>query len=471
MQFETLKKNNLKKYLIGVSVFIVIILAIIFAKSFAKYKVVNSAKLAEGTVNYTLPDFQIVEMYTTDGSTDTPISEMPESGYTIDSTRSFCYLKDRNTKEEGITLKTNEAGEHVIGKFQRGSKCILYFNKELGPADKTLNNLHLASQGPIGDITTTACGSCSDSKSGLFETEDDDGKSYVYRGTVNNNWVSFAGKLWRIIRINGDGTIRLIYGGDDSSSIGSKNNGKNALDNKQFNAQYNDNSHVGLTNNGATTTTSYDTAHNGSSPSTILNELNTWYSTNLKMYEDKIDTDAGFCSDRTISSTNDKWYSSEDNLRENRGFGNKVTAYGAFHRFVQTTGSWKTDGTKLEPTLKCENKNRDLYTKVGSEQGNGKLTNPIGLITADEVVFAGGYPGQANDGYWLNTGQYYWTMSPRSATDGAGVFAVPNNGLLGWYYVSDSRGVRPVINLKANTTFEGTDGLHGTYQNPYVVSN
>ena len=56
------------------------------------------------------------------------------------------------------------------------------------------------------------------SKSGLYKAEDDDGASFYYRGVVNNNWVEFGGFSWRIVRINGDGSIRLIYSGLSSSN-------------------------------------------------------------------------------------------------------------------------------------------------------------------------------------------------------------------------------------------------------------
>ena len=110
-------------------------------------------------------------------------------------------------------------------------------------------------------------------------------------------------------------------------------------------------------------------------------------------------------------------------------------------------------------------------------EGNNKLTNPVGLITMDEVIYAGGFAGQNNDGYWLYTKQGYWTMSPYyfdpSNTYPARVFYVNLNGYLRDDYVSSANlGVRPVINLKAGTQFTFTDGVAadiGTTSNPYIV--
>ena len=48
---------------------------------------------------------------------------------------------------------------------------------------------------------------------GMYADNDDDGKTYYYRGSVAGNYVKFAGFYWRVIRVNGDGTVRLIYDG------------------------------------------------------------------------------------------------------------------------------------------------------------------------------------------------------------------------------------------------------------------
>ena len=64
-----------------------------------------------------------------------------------------------------------------------------------------------------------------DTESLVCSAPDDYGTSYYFRGNVENNWVKFAGYYWRILRINGDGSIRMIYAGDASVI--------DALDNKE----------------------------------------------------------------------------------------------------------------------------------------------------------------------------------------------------------------------------------------------
>ena len=145
------------------------------------------------------------------------------------------------------------------------------------------------------------------------------------------------------------------------------------------------------------------------------------------------------------------------------GFCNDRVSYSDFNG---TTPSWVASGSVIYyaayvrlrpskmPTLKCSN-NNDLYT------------TKIGLITADEVVYAGGVFGGSNNSYYLYTGQYYWTMSPSSfANDTAGVFIVDSDGLFSSTHVRSSYGVRPVINLRADVTLTGS----GTMTDPYVVS-
>jgi len=198
--------------------------------------------------------------------------------------------------------------------------------------------------------------------------------------------------------------------------------------------------------------------HGTGTESTILGQLNTWYTNNLASYESKIDANAGFCNDREPSTSN----------TTSNGLGGTgttiITYYGAYIRFYPNN-RW---GTTQTPTFKCKNSS-DLFTKTGATKGNKSLTNPIGLITADEVVHAGGFGGKSNSSYYLYTGQNYWTLSPYSYygsnTYPARVFIVLSNGYLSNDGVNSAFGVRPVINLKADVTLTGK----GTTSDPYIV--
>ena len=110
-----------------------------------------------------------------------------------------------------------------------------------------------------------------------------------------------------------------------------------------------------------------------------------------------------------------------------------------------------------------------MYTVSESSKGNHALTYPIGLITADEVVLAGGFGGTANRSYYLYNSAYYWTMSPYffASTNHATEFMVTTAGNLGASDVDGKQvGVRPVINLLADVMISSGDG---TTSNPYVV--
>ena len=164
-----------------------------------------------------------------------------------------------------------------------------------------------------------------------------------------------------------------------------------------------------------------------------------------------------FCGDREPSTS--------DVISNGRGgTGTTITYYGAYIRLY----------TNKEPTFECQN-DSDLYTVASSSQGNKVLDYPIGLITADEVAYAGGYFWQsdgsaANKFYYLYSGEYYWTMSPShfSRSD-ADMFLVSSGASLddnpSYSYLGFPNGVRPVINLKADTKFQGS----GTTSDPYTV--
>jgi len=278
---------------------------------------------------------------------------------------------------------------------------------------------------------------------GIFEMEDDYGTSYYYRGAVENNYVKFAGFYWRIIRINGNGSIRLIYDGTSARANGSMLN----VDSGVFNTSQSGNAYIGF---------KYDegSPHGLGQKSNILKILENWYVTNLTNYESKLDINSSFCGDRNSNTIEGEM------PNETVGAGTDKTYYGAKYRL----------NTQKNPSLKCSNIN-DLYTISKASKGNKSLTYPIGLITADEVAMAGGLWGTANSNYYLyiGTGQYYWTLSPYTSNSNyANLFLVSSSGSLtagGQATVSRSYGIRQVINLKSNTVFTGT----GTMNDPYVV--
>jgi len=304
------------------------------------------------------------------------------------------------------------------------------------------------------------------SESWLYKTEDDLGDSYYYRGAPSNNYVQFGAyeanttvngttyleetpMYWRIIRINGDGTIRMIYDGTTKVQNGTTH--VSNIAESAFNSNYANAKYVGYT---------YDTSETDKTQidSTIKGVVDTWYDTHLKIaYGDKI-ADSIFCNDRSEASYS--YYDENWDSMTNPDEAVYISInYGALKRLDLNSN--------ISPSLKCVKKS-DRYTVKDTTNGNGLLSNPVGLITIDEVTFAGGLHGLYNNtSYYLYNGATYWSFTPyvwNSLGDEAIVWSV-NSGKLNSGNVNDSYGVRPVISLKADVKFTGD----GTIDNPYKI--
>ena len=285
---------------------------------------------------------------------------------------------------------------------------------------------------------------------------DDFGEVYYFAGKPTDNWFQFGTNssgqplYWRIVRINGDGTIRLIYNGTSTAQTGDST----MINTSQaFNSSYNNNMYVGYM---------YQSGqpHGLTTNSRIKTTLDNWYLSNLADEAEYLDGNAGFCGDRYPST-------SGSSSNGSGGTGATTTYYGAYIRLVNSKN----------PSFKCTDKDNDLYTTPGSSEGNGALKvtpsendstpTPIGLITADEVAFAGGVNGSSNSSYYLYNNAYYWTMSPHRFTGDAYVFYVWLDGRLDGYlestYVTIKLGVRPVINLRSDIPLTGS----GTTSDPF----
>ena len=442
MKFQTLKKSHLKRNIIMGVICVAIISAVVLNFTRAKYRTTQSIPLVNGTINYELSDLNLIGVYIEDGEDYTKVDQIPDTGYTFNQEKSYCKIGDEK-QDMTITYDMKTKNLTIAPMTTKGTKCYLYFDEQkilLADAIKRDNQINSGTPN-FASVATT--------DEGVFKTQDDWGDSYYFRGAVNNNWVSFAGYYWRIIRINGDGSIRMIYSGNGSpattgtgTQIGTNTFSING-------STYNNNAYVGYMY-------TVGQVHGLGTNSGIKNTLDSWYQTNIakKGYGDKVSTEAGFCGDREPSTN-----SSTSNGQG--GTGTTVTYYGGYIRLVNSTKN---------PTLKCKN-NEDMYTVSGSSRGNKALTNPVGLITADEVSMAGGVYGQTNQSYYLYTNSAYWTMSPYyfdvgGSNSWAYVFRVNSSGQLGGYWVSNAYGVRPVINLSTDVTAKLGNGTSST---PYEI--
>ena len=306
-----------------------------------------------------------------------------------------------------------------------------------------------------------------DGTKGIYKTEDDLGTSYYFRGAVENNYVYFANFYWRIIRINGDGTIRMIYAGTSAHPNGYDDSSTRDMDigDSTYNDNGGDTAYVGYMY-GTAGASIYAVAHSNTNNSTIKTLIDDWYKINIvdEGFSNYV-ADAIYCNDRSLVPTTDTNVNTifsntlgEDNT--GLGYGSNATAYGSFKRnYVEHT-----------PSLKCPN-NNDKFTTENI--GNSKLTYPVALITTDEVSLAGGLTFDLETGnyvinqdYYLYNGNYYWTMTPWAFGGGdVTVDDVYDVGYLDRYNVSSVLAARAVISLNSNAISVGS----GTMTDPFVV--
>ena len=369
----------------------------------------------------------------------------------------------RNGIKQDVGAKATWNGTKWVVSFNDISAGNVRCNAIFTTRFPTFSETILANNEVKAPITTPGAAISTASEALLASTEDDYGTSYYFRGAVKNNYVEFANKCWRIVRVGGDGSVKLILHNDNPTGAANPCNAANnsasaafarysgTTYKSAFNTNYNDNAYVGF-KYGTVGSSTYEATHANTNKSTILTNLETWYTNTLKTYADTI-ADTVWCNDKT-NITDTSYNPWNWNNVNGLGYGTNVTYYGATQRLVSKSGSAGGTG----PSLKC---NGEL----------SKINSKVGLITADELAFAGYAIGTGNTTTYLQenaTDTYWWSLSPRYFSgSGAGVWRVNgssghfNNGAVGNAY-----GVRPSISLKSTTNVTG----EGTSEKPYVVN-
>ena len=253
--------------------------------------------------------------------------------------------------------------------------------------------------------TLTTTSEKSGDESGLYKSTDTNtgDATYYFRGNVENNYVSFAGFTWRIVRLNEDGTIRIVM-----------QDGINSNASIRFNSNYNNYTYMYYTNSQAKTT------------------LESWYQTNI-----------GSKTNLASKVVSGNYYCEQAKVKP----GDSYTSGNA----TMTTYN------KYTPDFKC------------SSDGNGKgvVNASVGLLSYDEVVYAGGYYGQNNNNYYLYNNMAFWTMSPFGfSSPSSRVCRVRATGGIDYENAASTNYLRPVLNLDANTQITVGDG---SKENPFVV--
>ena len=351
------------------------------------------------------------------------------------------------------TVPTVSGNTLTISNVQKNEFCQVYSTPTLlskiltdNPTRSTRSNNNNGTNDfatPLNSTTTGTLFTSTESIAGSTPKE-----VYYYAGNTTNNWVKFAGFYWRIIRTNHDGSIRLLYVGTspDTTSI---NIGKSA-----FNTSYNSPKYVGYKYG---EDTSLDTIRNNTTDSTIKTTIDTWYKNNLINYTKYLSTSAVYCNDRSL------------------GTGQTYSASSKFNFASYYRMDMDTNGAKANPSYNCT----DIRDAFSVDNTSAKLSYPVSLMTADEIVFAGGvvYKSMDTPYAWFISNSVgtqiisdWWSLSPVNWVDS-------DSGSYFWYcgtdsdnlmdrYVSSTNAVRPAISLKSCVKTSGGDG---TSSNPYTI--
>ena len=322
----------------------------------------------------------------------------------------------------------------------------------------------------------------------LYKATENGTDVYYFAGqdttsTPINNWVKFGKNssnqdlYWRIIRTNADGSIRLLYHGTSTTATDAY------IVESAFNTNYNSPKYAGYMY--GDTDATLEEARTNTNNSTIKTYIDNWYENNLTSYTNYLSNDAVYCNDRELA-TGSKYkvanyikndtetliaYLDAEDTKKTIIATPDVSVTGSKFYYAAYT-RLKTNKT---PTYDCTNDN-DKFT-VDASTGNGKLTYPIALMTADEIAYAGGVYGQ-NAPMWYYTNislesstgtQLWWSLSPNNWNGSASSWLVYGSGSPGTLYniyVSNSGGVRPVVSLKSCVLYKSGDG---SANNPYEI--
>ena len=241
--------------------------------------------------------------------------------------------------------------------------------------------------------------------------------------------------------------MRMIYDGTKPSVAGEYNTDRFIAVNHYWNDIIYDAKYVGYMFGGpqGEASASKEQAQRNETSSDIKVVIDEWYKMNIvdTGYSDYVG-DEIFCNDRSIPGKDITQWREDSAL----GYAKNRTAFGSFGRFFIGLDSGIGKRTDIKPRLTCIQDN-DKFTVEKVNGGNGALSYPVGLITADEAVIAGTNLGTSNF-FYLNRESFIWTMSPYNVTSYIKMLTLSNFGSLVGLLMDDTTevGVAPVINIK-----------------------
>lgn len=269
---------------------------------------------------------------------------------------------------------------------------ILAYKEVIKQASKTFKDTILENT-QVKELDSSVITSTSEEDEGLIKTKDDDGDTYIFRGNVNNNNVNFGGFNWKIVRINGDSTIRLI--------------GINALDNQ---SSYNDD---------AEETDNY-TSKLEYKNSKVKEQLESFLSSNLQE-NSKYIVESTFCEDTTVFNEE-----------------NDTAILNPYNRsFTDNTPTLTCMGTKLKEKIGLLTVDEVVLAGAYQKNSNNNFYLKSNMV---------------NGSWWTMSGSQIIKRS--NVVD---AISVNRDGSLNYEKkISTQMYVRPVINLDSNTTVTGS---------------
>ena len=398
-------------------------------------------------------NLKTIELDLKDATADKNVKQVlkgEDAIFTVTPTNTSKTLSDLTISCTNDVTPTVSGNTLKFRNVQKGTICSVY-DASKGKSLATLYDKLLADKTTRPDRGSFSSVLTTDNTNTLYTGTENGTTVYYFAGNATDNWVKFGKNAsnkdlyWRIIRTNSDGGVRLLYHGTSTTTTDAY------IGISAFNTTYNNPMYVGymygtsgsLVNNRTNTTNS-----------TIKGVIDTWYKNNLNTnYGKYISTTAVYCNDRS-------------NPAGGYNTGNTSFYYGAYTRLIAN----KT------PSYDCATA-EDKFT-ADSSTGNGKLTYPIALMTADEVSFAGGlYGTNAPTWYYYNSANgsstgltWWWLLSPGN-WDGSyayvfRVYGSSNPGYLLNNNVNSANGVRPAVSLKSCVKTSGGDG---SANSPYTI--
>ena len=357
------------------------------------------------------------------------------------------FLKPSN-EDQNYAQQANFAA-HLVIEIDGTSTSASPSNWDKAGSNTLLAGIKKNYAKPTKPLTNVITEASAPNESVMSLIPDDYGISYYFRGNVQNNYVRFAGMCWRIVRITGDGSIKLAlynysstncnqtgddlafarYSGEDYYTpfngnvidqvnryygsqnilegndkyndliLNPRNNSYQLLPLLSPGIEYNDNTYIGFMY-GTPNSNTYSATHANTNKSTILQNLETWYKAKLASYTDKL-SDTMWCNDKsTVKNVTVNIFESADGVLNKQsmvlpGLGNKqdMTLYGASNRLFPLDQSQEKSSSARGPSLICPKDNDggklSKFTVDDMVNGNGSLDYKIGLLTADEMVLAG----------------------------------------------------------------------------------